>query len=153
MPTSEFFFDQIEDELLMATCCELIEALQINWGVRISEALSITDADIADGENIHIHASKYSNDRYLNDPDWIQEVISSIPIRQGKPLFPISYAQYSHWLLKRYQFGTPPGHENRRTTHHFRAEIIQEKYANGETIEEIAEWIGHKSTTSTELYL
>jgi site-specific recombinase XerD len=132
------------------TDAALIELLLIG-GLRISEALSITIFNITGDGRIKIAGLKGSNTRIVSPMLYVSYFLYCKKVKrdpfEGRSRF-YYYRLFKKLGLVKY-FG-----EYRRSavTHSIRHQVIADLYKNGATMQEIQQFIGHKSIKSTEHY-
>lgn len=125
--------------------------LMFLWGLRVTEVLQITCADVSRSGNIRIKALKGSNFRVVRS-----SVYSSFWLNSDSSILPISSVfsrYYFYRLFKRLGLYSHFGNNvNNSVTHYFRhlrGLDVQNSFADWELT---ASALGHKSTKSTVYY-
>lgn len=125
--------------------------LQMLYGLRISEVLSISSGQVNSLGYISIKGKKGSKNRIVRSslfvPFWVDVVRNGYIIGMERSRF------YYYHLYRRYGLCVSlPGSGVNAVTHSLRHIVIQSMKSDSFEIENIAEFIGHKNSKNTENY-
>lgn len=125
--------------------------LMYMWGLRVSEVLNITCADVSRTGNIRIKALKGSNFRVVRSSAyerfWLNADSSLLPLKTVYSRF------YFYRLFKRIGlYGTFGNNKNKSVTHYFRHLQGLDVQNSFEDWELTASALGHKNVKSTLYY-
>jgi site-specific recombinase XerD len=125
--------------------------LQLLWGLRISEVISIKPSQVTSLGQIMIRGSKKSEDRivmgYMYSNVWTSYVKKGNIIGEERDRY------YYYNLYKKFGlYRKNKGKDNNSVTHIFRYSFVELLLKNNIEINEIQKLIGHKSVKSTEHY-
>jgi site-specific recombinase XerD len=136
----------------LSSYVKAIIELQLIFGLRISESLSITGNDVMPNGTIKVKGAKHSNDRFvfpiLYQNFWLH-------LKNTQYLIPKSFNRfYFYRIYKKFGIYSVLGsNTNASVTHVIRYLFILGILQHGETIENVQRLIGHKSVKSTQHYI
>lgn len=123
-------------------------------GLRFSELIEITPANIINNSNIFIHGKKGSHDRYLYDPELVRYIEIRAKISLTEKIFSFNYSQFRRFLYRRNYWQRRPGKPYNRVSNLARATRFQTMVDyTGQLTHSISVAGGHRSTRSTTYYL
>lgn len=121
-------------------------------GLRVSEALNITALDIKPGGRIMVKGLKKSASRLIHSPTY-SELFEDIRVN-GKEIPEYYNRFYFYRLFRKLGFMTTFKKSQHVTvTHVLRYYFISEFLANGGTVNDLQNVLGHKSLESTQYYV
>ncbi len=154
---ANYFIESVRNPKQKAMLCLLYGS-----GLRIGEVCSLRYEDIqGKSRRIHIRHGKNRSDRYAILPDRSLEILTEYWFACGKPrgwLFPKQHnneAPIDTFYLARHirEHEDELGWEHHLSCHSFRHAFGTHLYENGTDILTIKELMGHKSLTSTIIYV
>jgi len=130
---------------------QVIIELQMLYGLRITEVLSIGAMSIMRNGLIHVHGKKGSQDRYIYSQRFNNYVIFC---KINNVAYLCDYSRFYFYRLYKklgiyYKFA---GNDKNSVTHFFRHSILNAQKIEGMEIEDSQKFIGHKSIRSTRIY-
>lgn len=129
-----------------------VARLQLLYGLRISEVLSITGDDIDRFGSIWIKGKKGSNPRQVIDTELLSFYLSRRLLCTGR-IFEFDRF-YIHRIYKSCGINhTATGSDKNITTHYMRHLFVKRMSVNSSDISELASIVGHKSESNTKGYL
>lgn len=149
-PGSFFMYSVLKNPELSRTDKAVIELMYL-YGLRISEVLSIKSTDVSTIGHIKIRSKKGSNFRVITSlyfPSyWSLEFRLSLPLSDYYSRF------YFYRLFKKMGYYQKlSGHNNFSVTHYFRHRLVTDLKSQGFSLQDIKDFLGHKSIKSTEYY-
>ncbi len=125
---------------------------QLETACRVREMITLSAGQVTDQVTVFLVASKNSNSRYVTVPECIYFFKRSLANGTG-PFIPIDYHQYSQWLRDQginYQLDVS---KRRSPTHILRYAKLHRMSLEGYSDQDIKNFVGHVSLTTTEEYL
>lgn len=135
----------------LPVCVQVIVELQLLYGLRITEVLSIGAIDIARNGLIFVRGKKGSQDRYIYSQRFSNYVMFC-KVNNVARLCDYSRFYFYRLYKKLGLYFKFPGYENNSVTHFFRHALLLQQKADGISTENSKKFIGHKSINSTKIY-
>jgi len=136
---------------LLPVPVQVIIELQLLYGLRITEVLSIGATDIMRNGLIHVRGKKGSQDRYIYSQRFSNYVMFC---KVNNVAYLCDYSRFYFYRLYKklgiyYKFA---GNDKNSVTHFFRHSILNAQKLEGMETEDSQRFIGHKSIKSTKIY-
>ena len=159
------FLEQAEVEALLRHAphpkARLLMLLQWRAGLRVSEAITITAADLAlesDQPTIKVRLGKGAKDRVVPLHPELRDVLYNLVYYRAVsgPIVGVSRQAAYQWVQKARAAAEKAGAiapGKRIGTHTLRHSFARHMVANGVPLNQLQVWIGHESLATTEIYL
>lgn len=136
---------------LLPISVQLVIELQMLYGLRITEVLSIGSIDIMRNGLIHVRGKKGSQDRYIYSQRFSNYVMF---VKFNMIARICDYSRFYFYRLykKLGIYHRFPGRDKDSVTHFFRHSILNAQKIEGMKTEDSQKFIGHRSIESTKIY-
>ena len=135
--------------------------MQWRAGLRVSEAIAITPADLtleSDQPTMRLRLGKGAKDRVAPIHPELREVLYKVVYYRASdgPIIGVSRQAAYQWVQRALAAAEKAGaivHSKRVGTHTLRHSFARHLLANGVPLNQLQAWLGHESLATTEIYL